>query len=78
MRVAAEYFKEKGVQALFLPFCNFGQEEAAAKLASELKVPVLLWGPKRSKAGWRKGGNAPDRYAVWTICGKQSAEKDME
>lgn len=47
--VAAEYFKEKGVQALFLPFCNFGQEEAAAKLASELKVPVLLWGPRDQK-----------------------------
>lgn len=34
------------VDALFFPHCNFGQEEAIAKLAKELNVPVLVWGPR--------------------------------
>lgn len=44
--IAASYFKEKEIDALFIPFCNFGQEEAVAKLAKELNVPLLIWGPR--------------------------------
>ena len=29
----------------FLPHCNFGTEYVCARLAKELNVPVLLWGP---------------------------------
>ena len=43
-----DYFKKKAVDALFVPFCNYGQEEAVAKLAKELSVPVLLWAPRDS------------------------------
>jgi L-fucose isomerase-like protein len=43
---AASYFKEKEVDALFIPFCNFGQEEAVAKLGKDLNVPLLIWGPR--------------------------------
>ncbi len=42
----AEHFKAHKVDALFVPFCNFGQEEALAKLARELQVPTLVWGPR--------------------------------
>ena len=42
----ASYFKEKEIDALFIPFTNFGQEEAVAKLAKELNVPLLIWGPR--------------------------------
>ena len=72
--VAAEYFKEKGVQALFLAFCNFGQEEAAAKLASELKVPVLLWGPRDQKPDGVKVGMRPTD----TQCGLFAASKVLK
>lgn len=41
---AAKLFKNAGVNALFVPHCNFGQEEAVYKLASILKVPTLVWG----------------------------------
>lgn len=34
------------IDALILPHCNFGQEEAAARLARDLDVPVLIWGPR--------------------------------
>lgn len=39
-------FRDKGVDAIFFPHCNFGQEEPIGMLAAALKVPVLLWGPR--------------------------------
>jgi L-fucose isomerase-like protein len=39
-------FKAAGIDGLFLPHCNFGTEYAAARLAREMGVPVLLWGPR--------------------------------
>ena len=42
----AKKFKEEGVKGLFLPHCNFGTEYICARLAKELDVPVLLWGPR--------------------------------
>lgn len=40
-----EKFRREGVDGLFLPHCNFGTEYECARLAKELNVPVLLWGP---------------------------------
>lgn len=42
----AKKFKEEGVEGLFIPHCNFGTEYICARLAKELDVPVLLWGPR--------------------------------
>lgn len=42
----AEKFKAAGVNGLFFPHCNFGTEYEVARLAKELDVPVLLWGPR--------------------------------
>ena len=42
----AEKFKKEGVDGLFLPHANFGTEYECARLAKELGVPVLLWGPR--------------------------------
>lgn len=44
-RVAA-YFTGEGVDAVFTPHCNFGTEDAVAKLAKKLGKPLLLWGPR--------------------------------
>ena len=41
----AEKFKAEKVDGLFLPHCNFGTEYECARLAKELGMPVLLWGP---------------------------------
>ena len=43
---AEKKFKEAGVDAVFFPHCNFGQEEPVAMLAKKLGVPVLVWGPR--------------------------------
>ena len=45
IKIAAK-FKAEGVDGLFFPHCNFGTEYEVARLAKELNVPVLLWGPR--------------------------------
>lgn len=45
LKIAAK-FKAEGVSGLFVPHCNFGTEYIVARLAKELDVPVLLWGPR--------------------------------
>lgn len=42
----AERFKAEKVDGLFFPHGNFGTEYEVARLAKELDVPVLLWGPR--------------------------------
>ena len=42
----AEKFKREKVDGLFLPHANFGTEYECGRLAKELGVPVLLWGPR--------------------------------
>jgi L-fucose isomerase-like protein len=42
----ADHFQAMKVDALFAPHCNFGNEEAVAKVAKKLGVPLLLWGPR--------------------------------
>lgn len=46
MMKIAEKFRAEKVEGLFLPHCNFGTEYICARLAKELNVPVLLWGPR--------------------------------
>ncbi|MDD4796818.1 MAG: hypothetical protein PHO66_03510 [Eubacteriales bacterium] len=41
-----KHFKEAGVDAVFMPHCNFGQEEVVAKLGKLMDKPFLLWGPR--------------------------------
>ena len=42
----AEKLKAAKVDGLFFPHGNFGTEYEVARLAKELNVPVLLWGPR--------------------------------
>lgn len=44
-RVADEFISRK-VDAIFAAHCNFGTEDAVAKAAKAVGVPVLLWGPR--------------------------------
>ena len=41
-----EKFKVAKVNAVFFPHCNFGTEDLVCKVAKELNVPILLWGPR--------------------------------
>ena len=42
----AKKFKAVGVDGLFFPHTNFGTEYEVARLAKEMGLPVLLWGPR--------------------------------
>lgn len=42
----AEKFKAEQVDGLFFPHGNFGTEYEVARLAKEMNLPVLLWGPR--------------------------------
>ena len=39
-------FRNAGIDGLFFPHGNFGTEYECARLAKEMGVPVLLWGPR--------------------------------
>ena len=43
---AVEKFKNARIDALFLAFCDFGEESVAAGIASQFSVPTLVWGPR--------------------------------
>ena len=41
-----EKFRTEKVKGIFMPHCNFGTEYVCARLAKEMNLPVLLWGPR--------------------------------
>ena len=40
---AVRFFQQQGIDALFIPHCNFGTEGAAGMIAKQCGVPTLLW-----------------------------------
>jgi len=45
-KTVADRFIKEGVDAVFIPHCNFGTEDATAKVCKLVNKPVLLWGPR--------------------------------
>ena len=45
-RKVADYFIAQGVDAVFAPHCNFGTEDAVAKVGKLVGKPLLLWAPR--------------------------------
>ena len=41
-----EFYKEQKIDALFIINCNFGTENVVGMVASQLRLPTLLWGPR--------------------------------
>lgn len=65
-------FKEAGVDAVFMPHCNFGQEEVVAKLGKAMGKPFLLWGP-RDDEPQEDGGRLTDTQCGLFASGKALA-----
>ncbi|MBO4407138.1 MAG: fucose isomerase [Clostridia bacterium] len=59
------------IDALFVPFCDFGEEECAAGVAGALKVPTLVWGARDERPN-SAAGRGRD-----TQCGIFAATKVM-
>ena len=66
---AVAYLRERKIDALFLPHCNFGTEGAAGIIARDCGVPTLLWGP-RDDAPEKDGSRLRD-----TLCGLLPSSK---
>lgn len=64
-----EKFKKEKVNALFFPHCNFGTEDLVCKVAKELKLPILLWGP-RDEAPLADGARLRDTQCGLFATGK--------
>jgi len=65
-------FKEKNVDAVFCPHCNFGTESAVAKVGAKVGKPFLLWGP-RDEAPLDDGSRLRD-----TQCGLFATSKILQ
>ena len=66
---AAKHFIDSGVDAVFVPHCNFGSEEAVCRLCQAVGKPVLLWGP-RDDAPDAQGGRLRDTQCGLFATGK--------
>ncbi len=64
-----EKLKRYEIDALFLPFCDFGEEQVAAGIASAFSVPVLVWGPRDESP------NTAESRGRDTQCGMFAATK---
>lgn len=63
------HLKRQGVDAVFMPHCNFGTEGACGMIGRGLGVPVLLWGP-RDEAPLADGTRLRD-----SLCGLFASSK---
>ena len=64
----AEKFKKEKIDGLLLAHCNFGTEFECARLAKELNVPVLLWGPLDERPDENdSAGTGRDRRSI-SVC----------
>ncbi len=64
-----KYFQNSGIDAIFMPHCNFGTEGAVGMIAKKLGLPVLLWGP-RDEAPLADGTRLRD-----SLCGLFASSK---
>lgn len=61
--------KANGATALFLAFCDFGEEVVTARVAAALKLPVLVWGARDERV------NSDESRGRDTQCGMFAATK---
>lgn len=66
---AVEHFRARGIDAVFMPHCNFGTEGAVGLIGRKLGLPVLLWGP-RDEAPQADGSRLRD-----SLCGLLASSK---
>lgn len=72
-REAVRRFRERDVDALFVPHCNFGTEDIVARTAKAVGKPRVVVGPQgRGAAGKR---HAPAGYPMRTVRHGQGVEK---
>lgn len=48
-------FKAAKIDALFIPFCDFGEESVASAIAASFRLPTLVWGNRDTFPNTRAG-----------------------
>jgi len=66
---AVKKFGDAGIQALFLPFCDFGEETVAVGIAAGVRVPTLVWGARDERPNYEESRGRD------TQCGMFAATK---
>ena len=66
---AIKKFTCADIDALFIPFCDFGEESIAAAVAGAFKLPTLVWGARDERP------NLPGSRGRDTQCGMFAATK---
>ena len=64
-----EKFRKANVDAIFVPFCDFGDEGSVADVVSKFQVPVLVWGARDERP------NTLEARGRDTQCGMFAATK---
>lgn len=64
--------RRASIDALFIPFCDFGEEQVAAAIASVFRVPVLIWGARDERP------NTFEERGRDTQCGMFAATKVLQ
>lgn len=64
--------KNRKIDALFFPFCDFGEEQVVATIASKFTVPILIWGPRDERP------NTDEARGRDTQCGMFAATKVLQ
>lgn len=72
VQAVTDKMKHNKIDALFLPFCDFGEEQVAAAVAAALEVPVLVWGPRDERP------NTDESRGRDTQCGMFAATKVLQ
>lgn len=72
VQAVKDKMKHNKIDALFLPFCDFGEEQVAAAVAVALEVPVLVWGPRDERP------NTDESRGRDTQCGMFAATKVLQ
>lgn len=71
------YFREAGVDAVFMPHCDFGQEEVVGKLGKAMGKPFLLWGPRDEEPPADLGARPTDTQCGLFASGKALLRYDV-
>ncbi|MCI9624489.1 MAG: fucose isomerase [Lachnospiraceae bacterium] len=69
---AVKKFREAGIEALFIPFCDFGEEQVVAQIAATFRLPTLIWGARDERP------NTFESRGRDTQCGMFAATKVMQ
>ncbi len=62
-------FRKANIDALFTPHCDFGEEQCAAGVAAQMKVPTLLWGARDERPN-TDAGRGRDTQCGMFACSK--------